>query len=127
MVDKKKIKRGRPRGTKKQNLIILEYRYWIIEIEESFPSVNYIVRKTGNGHCAYCTTITSALWTVYNSMILSNIKENHNYGRKIEDLCNVIIQTKNEFALLVSTNEIIKNSYKIIEKQTAHGEGDSSC
>jgi len=104
------MRRGRPRGTQKKNLIILDYRSWIIEVDECFPSVNFIVRKKDELHCAYCSSLEVALNLIYNSMVLSNVSEKHDYGRKFEDLRNIIMQTKNEFTLLLNANDVIKNS-----------------
>ena len=121
------MKRGRPCGSQKKNLIILDYRSWIIEVDECFHSVNYIVRKKGDAHCAFCNSLESALKTIYSSMLLSNIEDKQEYAAKLEDLRIIIIQTKNEFASLLSADDLLKNSYKIVKKQTPHGEGDSSC
>jgi len=121
------VKRGRPPGSQKKNLVLLDYRSWLIEVDESFPSVNFNVWKKGDAHCAYCGTLEAALKLIYSSMLLSNVNDKQDYGRKLEDLRNIVIQTKNEFALLLGVDDIIKNSYKIVKKQTPHAEGDSSC
>jgi hypothetical protein len=60
-------------------------------------------------------------------MLLENVNEKQDYGKRLEDLCNIIIQTKNEFISLFSLDDATQNSYKIIEKQTSSGEIDSLC
>jgi len=121
------VKRGRPRGSGKKKLKILDYRWWSIEVNECFPSVNYIVRKKGDVHCAYCISLEEALKLMYDSLFLLNVSEKPGYGAKFEDLRNIIIKTKNEFASLFSADDFIKNSYKIVKTQTQHTEGDSLC
>lgn len=111
----------------KKNLVILDYRSWLIEVDECFPSVNYIVRKKGNAHCAYCNSLEEGLKQIFSMTLLSNINEKKDYGRTLEELCKVVIQTKNEFALLFDANDLLKNSYKIVKKQKPCVEGDSSC
>jgi len=123
----KAVKRGRPRGSQKKNIVLLEYRSWLIEVDDCFPSVNFIVRKKGGTHYAYCGSLEAALRLIFFSLLLSNVNEKQDYGRTLEDLRSVIVQTKNEFASLINADDVIKNSYKIIEKQTSSGESDSSC
>ena len=54
--------RGRPRGTKKQNPVLLDYRTWIIEYDGSaWPSTNYILRKKETNRVAYCDSLENAL------------------------------------------------------------------
>jgi len=60
-------------------------------------------------------------------MLFENLNEKQEYGLTLEDLRNVIIQTKNEIAFVLSADGLIKNLYKKVEKQTLHNEGDSSC
>lgn len=120
------MKRGRPRGSRK-NLVALDYRSWLIEVDECFPSVNYIVRKKSDAHCAYCGSLEEALKMVYDLMLLDNVGQKNDYSKTIEDLRNIIVETKKEFASLLNADDLIKNSYKIVEKRTSQTEGDSSC
>jgi hypothetical protein len=60
-------------------------------------------------------------------MLLDNVNKKQEYGRILEDLHSVIVQTKNEFVLLISVDDLVKNSYKIVEKHTQPSESDSSC
>lgn len=120
------MKRGRPRGSRK-NLVVLGYRSWSIEVDECFPSMNFIVRKKGAAHCAYCGSLEEALKMVYDAMLLGNVDRKNDYGGTIEDLRNIIVETKKELASLLSAEDIIRNSYKIVEKQTQQVKGDASC
>jgi len=119
--------KGRPKGSKKENSLLLDYRDWVIETDKGFASTNFIVRRKGDSHHAYCGCLEQALKMVHDALLLENVDKKYDYKGTIGDLRNIIIETKNEFALLLDACNLIKNSYKIVEKQTPSGEGDSSC
>jgi len=114
-------KYGRPRGSKKRNILILDYHNWIVEVDDNFPSSNYVVRKKNDAkyhHIAYCGSLESALKQIYDIMLLDNINCKNDYGAKFKDLQNVIIETKNEFSRLLDVNHILKNKIKEGENET---------
>ena len=111
----KKTNKGRPKGTTKNNIVLLDYRTWIIEVDNNFPSINYIVRKktdTKYHHIAYCGSLESALKLVYGQMLLDTVNRRNNYGGKFEELRNVILETKDELSALVDVSPILKNKIK---------------
>jgi len=83
--------------------------------------------EKGNVNCAYCGSLESALIAIYEMMLLENVNEKQMYSRTLEDLRRVIVQKRNEFALLLGVDDLVKNSYKSVERQTPHGESDLSC
>jgi len=103
------------KGCKKQNIILLDYRSWIIEVEDNFPSINYVVRKkndSGYHRVAYCGSLESALKTIYNVMLLDTVNRRNNYGARFKDLKNVILETKNEFTRLIDVNLMLQAEIK---------------
>lgn len=117
----KKKTKGRPKGYKKQNTILLDYRSWIIEVDNCFPSYNYIVKKkndTKYHHVAYCGSLESALKQIYTIMLLNNVNRKNDYGANFRDLSNLIIETKNEFSQLLDVNPVIEKRIKRGENET---------
>ncbi len=111
----KKSNKGRPKGSAKRNVVLLEYRTWIIEVDNSFPSINYIVRKKSDTQChhvAYCGSLESALKLVFDQMLLDTVNRRNNYGERFNDLKNVILETKNEISRLLDVSPILKNKIK---------------
>jgi len=103
---------GRPKGSTKQNIVLLDYRTWIIEADNNFPSINYIVRKktdTSYRHVAYCGSLEGALKLVYDQMLLDTVNRRNNYGARFNDLKNVILKTKNDISRLLDITPILKN------------------
>ena len=116
----KKTNKGRPKGTTKNNIILLDYRTWIIEADNNFPSINYIVRKktdTRYHHVAYCGSLEGALKLVYDQMLLDTVNHNNDYGGKFKDLQKAILETRNELSALLDVSLIFKNKIKKGEKQ----------
>ena len=120
----KKKTKGRPKGYKKQSTILLDYRNWIIEVDDNFPSYNYVVRKktdAGYHHVAYCGNLESALKQIYQIMLLDTVNKRHDYGCKFKDLQKAILETKNELSALLDVSPILKNKIKKGEKQNETG------
>ena len=108
------------RGRHKQSIILLDYRNWVIEAYDNFPSFNYIVKKKSDikyRHVAYCSSLESALNQIYNIMLLENINCKNDYGAHFKDLKNVILQTKKQFTELLDVSLIIKAGIKRGDKQ----------
>jgi len=103
------------RGRKKHSTILLDYRCWIIEVDDCFPNFNYIVRKKNDTHfhhVAYCGSLESALKTIYDIMFLDVVNRQNNYGGKFEELRNAILETKKQFAALLDVTPIIQSRIK---------------
>jgi len=112
--------RGRPKGSSKNNTVLLDYRSWIIEVDNNFPSINYIVRKKNDAryhHVAYCSSLEDALKTIYDQMLLDTVNRRNNYGSRFNDLRNIILETKNQFSQLLDITPILNNKIKK-EKKT---------
>ena len=121
---KTKNHRGRPRGSSKNNTVLLDYRTWVIEVDNSFPSVNYVVRKKTDGrhhHVAYCGSLEAALRLIYDQMLLDTVNRRNNYGSRFNDLRNVILETKNQFSQLLDITPILRNKIKKEEKRNDTG------
>lgn len=104
--------RGRPKG-KKESLILLDYRTWIIEYDGSaWPCVNYVLRKKGTNKIAYCDSLESALKLMHDEMLVDYVNRQNDYGARFSDLARAIKSTKNE----ISTLFTIPKNKKIIEK-----------
>ena len=119
-----KARKGRCRsiGRKKHSAILLDYRGWIIEVDSNFPNRNYVVKEKSDKnlhHVAYCSTLESALNQIFNIMLLENVNRKHDYGAKFKDLCDVIVDTKNEFSDLLNVNLILRAEIKRGENETA--------
>ena len=94
------LTRGRQKKT-----IILDYRSWLIILEPNFPSHNYILTKKNASHSfkpAYCGTLESALNMLFEQLMIANIEKNGGYGKRFDDLREIILQTKKEIEQLVS-------------------------
>jgi len=117
--------KGRPLGSKKEITVLLNHHGWILEIDQNFPSNNYMVKKSGKNHVAYCCGLESALKTIFDVSLVETVKCIPKYCARLEDLHDAIIQTKNEFAQLLSISPILKNYNKPVEKKTSIGEGSS--
>jgi len=107
-------------GRKNKKIILLNYRTWVIECDDNFPSFNYIVRKTSDKkgyHVAYCGTLESALKTIYESMLLDFVNKQNDYGAKFDDLANAIISTKKEISQILDLNPLLATRIKAEEKQ----------
>ncbi len=101
--------RGRPRGSNKECLVLLDYRSWRIEYDASaWPSVNYILRKKESDKVAYCVSLESALKSLYDEMIVDYVNRINGYGGKFSDLANAITTTKNEISALLDAQAIKK-------------------
>jgi hypothetical protein len=50
-------------------------------------------------------------------MLLETVNEKQEYGRTLEDLRNVVVQTKYKFTLLLSADDLVKYSYKIMKNK----------
>ena len=90
---------GRPKGSTKQNIVLLDY-------------INYIVRKktdTSYRHVAYCGSLEGALKLVYDQMLLDTVNRRNNYGARFNDLKNVILKIKNDISRLLDITPILKN------------------
>ncbi len=114
----KKLKKGR----RKKSTILLNYRGWIVEVDNNFPSLNYAVKKKSDlkyHHVAYCGSLESALNQIYTIMLLNNVNCKNYYGAKFKDLRNMILQTKNEFSDLLDVNPIIQAKIKRGKNETA--------
>jgi len=110
--------RGRPKGTKKQKSVILDYRTWILEYDgAAWPSINYILRKKGTRYLAYCGTLESALKMIYVEMLIDYVNRKNDYGAKFNDLAKAIKTTKNDLARLLDITPILKNEIKTEKKQ----------
>ena len=101
--------RGRPRGTMKENTILLNYRSWTIEYDaNAWPSINYILKKKESGKVAYCASLESALQSLYSEMIVDYVNRVNGYGGKFLDLANAITATKSEISALLEVPPIKK-------------------
>lgn len=119
--ESKKNTIGRPKGSKKETIVLLDYRSWIIEADSGFPRNNYVVRKKSDGkykHVAYCSNLEDALKIIFNFMILDNVNRKNVYGGRFKDLCNVIVETKSEFSSLLDVSLVIKNKIKREKNET---------
>lgn len=88
-----------------KKISILEYRGWLIVFEPSFPSNNYILTRKDASHGfqpAYCSSLDSALCMLFDQLLIANIDETEGYGKDLVDLSKVILQTKDEFRILLS-------------------------
>ena len=85
------------------------------------------MRKKGNANCANRGSLESTLIWFYERVLLENVNEKQDYSCTLEDLRSVIVQMKNKFALLLSADDLVKNSYKIMERQTPYTESDLLC
>jgi hypothetical protein len=114
--------KGKPKGFKKKTTKLLDYRSWIIEVDNNFPCFNYVVRKktdTGYHHVAYCGSLESALNQIFQVMLLDTVNKQHDYGGKFKDLQKAILETKNELSDLLDVSSILKNKIKKGDKQNA--------
>ena len=121
---KPKNHKGRPKGSSKNNTTLLNYRSWIIEVDNSFPSINYIVRKktdAGYHYVAYCSSLENALKLIYDQMLLDTVNRRNNYGSRFNDLRNVILETKKQFSQLLDITPILKNKIKKEKKRNDTG------
>ena len=110
--------RGRPKGTTKQNLLLLDYRTWTIEYNESaWPSVNYILRKKETKKAAYCGTLESALRMLYSEILVDYAKCKNDYDAKFCDLAEAIDETKNELSDLLDFSPTLKNKIKMMKNE----------
>ena len=78
-------------------------------MEPSFPGSNYVLTKINASHGfrpAYCGSLESALKLLFDQLVITNINEKNNYGKKFADLHDVIIQTKKEFEELLLNDDI---------------------
>ena len=69
--------KGRPKGYKKKTIKLLDYRNWIIEVDNNFPSFNYVVRKKDDisyHRVAYCGSLESALKHIYQIMLCKKVR-----------------------------------------------------
>ncbi|MCK4364883.1 MAG: hypothetical protein KAW45_02420 [Thermoplasmatales archaeon] len=111
------------RGRKKESMVLLDYRSWIIEVDNNFPSYNYVVRKKSDDkrhHVAYCGSLESALNQIYNAMLLDTVNRRNGYGGKFKDLQSAVLETKNEFSELLNVNSLLQARIKKGENET-HG------
>jgi hypothetical protein len=117
---------GRPRGSKKETIILLNCRSWVIEVDGNFPSRNFMVKRIGNtkNHVvAYCGSLDAALGVFFEVMVLENAKQTKGYSGKFDDLRDIIQKTKREFAELLDVTPILKNYNKPVEMKTFVVEG----
>ena len=108
------------KGRQKDSTLLLEYRSWIIEVDNSFPSYNYTVKKKNDTkfrHVAYCGTLESALNQIFHIMLLDYVNKKNNYGGKIQELRNAILETKKQFKALLDISPILRTGIKGGEKQ----------
>ena len=114
---------GRPKGRTKQTTILLEYRTWRIEVDDNFPSNNYVLRKKHDSkyrHVAYCSSLEGALKIMYNVMLIDNVNRQNNYGAKFLDLRKAILKTKQQFDALLSANPKVQKEIKGGENETVN-------
>ena len=105
----KKMKRGRPVGSKKTRTLLLDYRSWVIYYEDG----NYVLKKKDkNKGIAYHSTLENALQDLYDQMLLDHVNRKNNYGAKFLDLANAIIETKKQFSELLSIKSVLKKSFE---------------
>lgn len=115
------MKKGRPRGSRKQTVILLDYRSWIIEVDNNFPSRNYVVKRIRDGkstRIANCVSLENALERIFEPMLVDNAKQTKDYCGTLEDLRSLILQTKREFSLLLDVSDVIKKDCKVVENKT---------
>lgn len=104
-----KNNKGRPKGSTKTNIILLDYRTWTIEYDGSgFPAVTFNLRKKGSKHTAYCSTLENALKIMYNEMLGDYVNHQNDYGAKFGELAKAIEATKNEIIDILGANGIEK-------------------
>jgi len=108
-------------GRKNKKIILLNYRSWIIECDDNFPSYNFMVKKktdTKYHHVAYCGSFESALSQIFHIMLLDYVNKQNNYGGKFEELRNAILETKKQFNALVDITPIMKTRINEGEDET---------
>jgi hypothetical protein len=108
-LDLYKNRKGRPKGSTKSNIVLLDYRTWIIEYDGSgFPAVTFNLRKKGSKHTAYCSTLESALQIMYNKMLSDYVNRQNDYGAKFSELAEAIKAAKNEIIDILGANSLEK-------------------
>lgn len=111
-------------GRKNKKTILLNYRTWVIECDNNFPSYNYILKKVTDKkgyHVAYCGTLESALTKIYEIMLLDFVNKQNNYGAKFNDLANAIKTTKKELSDILNLNPLFKERIKAENTHNATG------
>lgn len=94
-----------------KHVVLLDCGNWLIETDYSFPSTNYIIRKKKDRkykQAAYCVSLEDALKTIFDAMLLENVKGRKDYGAGFQDLRNLILETKTQFKALLDVNPLIK-------------------
>lgn len=115
---------GRPLGSLKEITTLLRSNDWVLEVDENFPSNNYMVRKNGSeNRIAYCVSLESGLKTFFNCLLLETIKQTPSYTASIDALRQAILETHAKFNRLLTIPDTLKNEKKIVEKKTPDGEG----
>jgi hypothetical protein len=110
-----------------KKILMLQHHGWIIILEPSFPSDNYILTRKNASHGfrpAYCGSFESALMLLFEQMLIENIDRDSG-GRCVDDLRRVIVETKREFKSLLSDDVMtlcrekmgLKDHNKMVLKQ----------
>lgn len=82
----------------------MDYKNWQIVLEPNFPSHNYVLTQKNVSHGfrpAYCGSLDSALNMLFEQLLIANIEGDAGYDKKLDDLYDIIIRTKDELSELI--------------------------